>query len=119
MTSAPGAERLAIARSEVKRACNLLIAPTPEALTFCQDALRRAVSGLTEFPIEYYPEVPAELATPARALRAEVLRAGRLLQSLASFYQGWERILGAMSGGYTPNGDPVPVARLGRLSCRG
>ena len=49
MTSAPGAERLAIARSEVKRACNLLIAPTPEALNTCHRSLERAVSALTEF----------------------------------------------------------------------
>lgn len=126
MTAAPGAERLAIARSEVKRAYDLLIAPTPEALNHCQDALERAVSALTEFR----SRCQAGAAEPgavsvvgvyqlACALRVDVQRAGRLLQSLAGFYRGWERILGTMSAGYTAGGDPAPVARIGRLCCRG
>jgi hypothetical protein len=118
--SAPGAERLVAARSEVNRACNLLIAPTPEALHSCQDALERAVSELTEFR-SGCRQVPAGSGarSMACALRDEILRASRLLQSLAVFYRGWERILGAMSGGYTSAGDPAPVARVGRLCCRG
>jgi hypothetical protein len=120
MTAAPGAEQLAIARAEVNRACGLLIAPTPEALQNCQQALTSAVSALTEFR-EQCRQTPtatsASLAT--RALRNEIHRAGRLLQNLANFYRGWERILGTMSGGYTANGDPAPVSRAGRQSCQG
>ena len=120
MPSAPGAERLIVARSEVNRACDLLIAPTPEALNSCQDALARAVSELTKFRSSCQEGSAGSNAKPlARELRAEILRAGRLLQSLAGFYRGWERILGAMSGGYTADGDPAPVARIGRLCCRG
>lgn len=120
MPSAPGGERLVAARSEVNRACDLLIAPTPEALSSCQDALTRAVSELTGFRSSGQ-EVPAgsDVKSMACDLRAEILRASRLLQSLAGFYRGWERILGAMSGGYTSGGDPAPVARIGRLCCRG
>jgi len=120
VTGAPGAERLALARSEVNRACNLLIAPTPETLNDCQDALQRAVSALTELPVESHDVAGGlDAQSVARSLRAEVLRAGRLLQNLASFYRGWERILGAMSGGYTASGNPAPVARQGRFCCRG
>lgn len=120
MTAARDAERLATARSEVNRACNLLIAPTPEALNTCQDALQRAIAALTESrsPSHGFQAGPA-VEPEARALRAEVRRAGWLLQNLADFYRGWERILGTMSGGYTANGAPAPVARLGRLCCRG
>jgi hypothetical protein len=120
MTAAHGAERLAMARSEVTRACALLIAPTPEALRTCQGALERAVEALSELrsPPADFREDPA-VPPQARALRIEVLRAGRLLQNLAKFYRGWERILGAMSAGYTSNGDPAPVSRMGRLCCRG
>ena len=115
MHSAPGAERLAIARSEVHRACGLLIAPTPEALKNCEDALARAVSAM-QTGID--GGEPATQAT-ARSLGVAVARAGRLLGNLAAFYHGWERILGAMSGGYTADGAPAAVSRQGRLCCRG
>jgi hypothetical protein len=119
MTTAPGEERLAIARSEVNRAGALLIAPTPDALVACQDALERAVAALTDFR-SGYQEVHAAPGARALvgALRLDVLRAGGLLQSLATFYRGWERILGSMSGGYTANGNPAQVTRQGRLCCR-
>jgi hypothetical protein len=120
MSAAQDAERLALARLEVTRACNLLIAPTPDALNICQDALQRAVAVLTEMGSPR-AEFRADPATEPQvlALRADVLRAGWLLQNLDNFYRGWERILGTMSGGYTANGDPAPVSRLGRLCCRG
>jgi hypothetical protein len=119
MSAAPGAELLALARAEVNRACNLLIAPTPEALIGVEDALERAVSALRDFR-SACREVQAGPGDHVivRALRAEVLRASRLLQNLAGFYRGWDRILGAMSGGYTASGNPAPVARRGRLCCR-
>ena len=115
MRSAPGAERLAIARSEVHRACDLLIAPTPEALKNCEEALARAVSAVQSGVAGGEPAT----AALANSLGAEITRAGRLLNNLAAFYQGWERILGTMSGGYTPHGAPAAVARQGRICCRG
>jgi hypothetical protein len=116
MESAPGAERLAMAHSEVKRACGLLIASTPEALQNCQTVLRQAVSDMVEFRAGANGSAPQELL---KAFRSDVHRAGSLLRNLNDFYKGWERILGAMSGGYTANGDPAAVARQGRISCRG
>jgi hypothetical protein len=61
----------------------------------------------------------SEVKSQARALRVEILPVSRLLQNLANFYRGWERILGTMSAGYTAAGDPAPVTRTGRLCCRG
>jgi hypothetical protein len=120
MSTAASAERLVAARSEVKRACDLLIATTPEALNRCQEALAQAVYELREFRSQCgeSPGDSTALSTAA-ALRGELRRANRLLQNLASFYRGWERILGTMSAGYTSGGDPAPVARTGRLCCRG
>ena len=118
MDAAPGAERLAIARSEVRRACDLLVASTPEALQDSQNALADALAALQEFR-RSQPPLNSAAAPLAKALRTEVIRAGRLLQNLAGFYQGWERILGAMSGGYTASGAPAAVSRQGRLCCRG
>src|ERR1039458_8247362 len=113
----PAAGELGAAQSEVRRACDLLTAPTPEALNRCQEALERAVSELVDFRSHCGEHQGAW--SVACGLRAEVLRAARLLHSLAGFYRGWERILGTMSGGYTASGDPAPPARTGRLCCRG
>jgi len=120
MPAAPAAGMLVAARSEVRRACDLLIAANPEALNRCRETLERAVSELSNFQTQCR-ELPAGSGarSMACALRTEVLSARRLLLSLADFYAGWERILGTMSGGYTASGDPAPVARLGRLCCRG
>ena len=107
------------AHSEVKRACDLLVAASPEALETCQNALRSALSELTEFRLQCPQTVGPGTRSAAYRLRAEVLRAARLLQSLSGFYRGWERILGAMSAGYTASGEPAPVARPGRLCYRG
>ena len=120
MNVPPRAERLAAARAEVDRACNLLIASTPEALNDCQNALERAVAALEEFR-SYCQEVPPDPGAKslAQALRRDLARPRRLLENLAAFYRGWERILGTMSGGYTANGAPAAVARQGRFCCRG
>jgi hypothetical protein len=120
MGAAHGAERLATARSEVHRACELLIAFSPRALNDCQEALQCAVSALKEFRSNSRDVLPEPGARPfALSLRTEVLRARRLMENLAAFYRGWERILGTMSGGYTSNGAPATVTRQGRLCCRG
>jgi len=118
--AAPVAERLVAAQSEVKRACDLLITPTLEALPNCPDALARAISALTDFR-SHCLAVPAgpEARSMTRELQKDILRARRLLQNLAGFYGGWERILGTMSAGYTAAGNPAPVARIGRFCCRG
>jgi hypothetical protein len=114
------AARLAAARLEVRRACELLVEASPEALERCQGALEHAVSELGEFQSKC--SAVTEIATArstAHGLRAEVRRAAGLLQSLADFHHGWARILGAMSLGYTSTGDPATVGRQGRLYCRG
>jgi hypothetical protein len=120
MAAAPGAERLAMARSDVSRACNLLIAPTPQALTTCHEALRQAVATMSELRSQKTdPQLDPDTLPAVQGLKADIRRAGRLLQNLADFYRGWERILGTMSGGYMANGNPAPVSRQGRVCCRG
>lgn len=118
MDAAPGAEQLAVARSEAHRACDLLIASTPESLQDSQNALEHALAALQEYRRAADAPAPADPSLIC-ALRAEVLRAARLLQNLVRFYQGWEHILGVMSGGYTPTGAPAAVSRQGRVCCRG
>jgi hypothetical protein len=120
MPAAETAEQLEKAGVEVKRVCNLLIAPSPESWVDCERSLRQAISEISEFRLHVINSrnIPG---THVRAfqLRAEVVRAGHLLETLAAFYGGWERMLGAMSAGYTAGGDPAPVRREGRLCCSG
>jgi hypothetical protein len=120
MPAAPAEERLAAARAEVRRASELLVDASPEALQSCHGALDRAVSELAGFRSQCAAAPPdAGALSTALGLRSEILRAARLLENLAAFYRGWERILGTMSAGYTARGDAAPVARQGRLYCRG
>ncbi len=120
MPSAAAAELLVTAQSEVKRASDLLIAPTPEALNGCQNALQSAISQLNEYRAQHSENQPdSGAALLIKGLRTEVVRAGRLLQNLARFHQGWDRVLGSISGGYLAGGSPAPVARTGRICCRG
>jgi hypothetical protein len=120
MPAVDTAEHLSAARSEVKRACHFLEAPSPASLEASSSALERAVSGLNDWRCGIRPGLAdAHFAAKVRQLRAELRHAGRLLESAADFYRGWERILGAMSGGYTAGGEPAPVARTGKLYCQG
>jgi hypothetical protein len=120
MPAADTAEQLSAARLQVKRACHLLEAPSPASLEASSSALERAVSGLNDCRHGIRPGVTdTDAIAKVRQLRAELRHAGRLLESAADFYRGWERILGAMSGGYTAGGEPAPVARTGKLYCQG
>src|SRR5271157_5867281 len=115
MPAAPAEDRLVAARAEVKRASELLVDASPEAFAGCHGALERAVSELADFRSQC-AAVPGSAGARSMALglRTEVLRAARLIENLAAFYRGWERILGAMSAGYTASGDAAPVARRSR-----
>jgi len=123
MPAAPaeeGLERLVAARAEVRRAVELLVDASPKAVEACHGALDRAVSELAGFRSQCAAaRGNAGARSMAVGLRTEVLRAARLFESLAAFYRGWERILGAMSAGYTASGDAAPVARQGRFYCQG
>ena len=112
-------ERLAAAGAAMSRVNGLLVAPSPQTFDFCQRALQEAAAELGAC----HAVLPghhgnSDLLTTARQLRAEVLLAGRLLHSAADFYIGWERLLGAMSGGYTASGEPSPVVRQGTVCCQ-
>jgi hypothetical protein len=120
MPAADTAEQLSAARLEVKRARDLLEAPSPGSLEASSSALERAVSGLNSCRRGMRPGLTdADLIAKVRQLRTELRHAGRLLESAADFYRGWERILGVMSGGYTAGGEPARVARTGRVHCEG
>jgi len=120
MTRAHIVEGLSAARSQVEQVCGILVSPTPELLDACPGLLERACSvaaglrpGMEE--ARGNPEAVAE----ARRLEAAVRRAGSLLASALDYQTQWNRILGAMTGGYTPAGDAAPVIHTGRVCLTG
>jgi hypothetical protein len=114
-------EQLAAARKETERACDLLLAPSPEALDRCASLLQAAVAQVTASkaalasPAQREPGATAE----GRRLQAAVRRARRLLEAAAEYHQNWARRIGTMSAGYDGRGEPAAVERGRRLIIRG
>jgi hypothetical protein len=112
--------RLTAARSEVISVCNGLLSPSPEALDGCASLLERAVGELEtcrrllERAATGHPELEQ-----ARGLRTDLRRARHLLQNASSYYSGWQRLLGTMSGGYTACGSPAQLALPARVCLQG
>ena len=120
MTAANVVEGLAAARSQVERASGLLVFASPEFLDGCPGLLERACSVIAEFRpwlagVRGDPDVLAE----ANRLRFAVHHAARLLESAWEYHAKWNRILGAMTGGYTPRADAAPFVRPGRVCLTG
>jgi hypothetical protein len=120
MTAANVVEGLSAARSQVERVCGLLVLASPEFLDGCPGLLERACSVIAEFRpwlggVRGNQEVLAE----AYRLQFAVRHAARLLESVQEYHARWNRILGAMTGGYTPSGDAAPFIRSGRVSVTG
>ncbi len=110
-------EQLSRARAEVAQAIEVLLSPTPQALDRCALLLQTAiknvtasacVSGETEGALE-----------EARQLQRAVRRARMLLDAAFEFHRQWNRRLGALSGGYTPEGEPAAVNPGFRMVLRG
>lgn len=123
--AASARERLAAARASVERASQLLLSPTPEQMDGCARQLETAISEITEFR-NSGPLTPPGGVAPrqealgeARLLKRSIVRAARLLESAASYHANWIRCLGALSAGYTPQGQPATVEHHVRLLARG
>jgi len=113
-------EQLVTARSDVDRACELLVTPSPGSLDRCSRVLEAAVQQLAESQ----PQLRRGVGDPtvmgeAYRLRAAVRRAASLLEGANGFHLNWSRLRDAMTGGYTGRGDPAPVPRGSRISIRG
>lgn len=123
--AASASERLAAARAAVDRACHLLLSPMPEQMDGCARLLETAISELTEFRNSGALTEPGsgaprqEALGQARLLKRSIVRAARLLQSAALYHANWIRCLGALSAGYTPQGQPAAVEHHVRLLARG
>lgn len=106
-------ERLLVVRSEVERACGLLVSPSAEALDRCAGVLESAYSDLVSCRLwvsgaHGNPEALAE----AHRLQEAVRRACHLLQTARNYFAEWSHTWAAVTSGYTPRGEaPAPVRR--------
>ena len=119
----PGAtvvEQLAAARLDLDRAGELLLSPSPEALDRCSSVLEATGRRLTEWRPRLVERTgdPEALAEAWR-LRRSFRRTERLLQGAGDFHCNWISLRGAMTGGYTSDGDPAPVLHGHRISLQG
>jgi hypothetical protein len=129
--------QLVTVRSDVNRACELLVTPSPGSLDRCSRVLEAATHRLAESQPHFGaamnsreiagPSVIADLSViagpsvlgEAYRLRAALRRAASLLEGANGFHRNWSRLRDAMTGGYTGRGDPAPVPRGSRISIRG
>ena len=113
-------EQLNATRLELDRVCGLLTTPSPPSMDACTALLQAAASRLADCRPRWALQAgdPAALEEAWR-LRRSFTRAGRLLQHAAEFHTGWERIRGAMAGGYTAGGEPAPVVHGSRICLEG
>jgi hypothetical protein len=113
MTANLALDRLLAVRSEVERACGLLVSPSAEALDRCAGVLESACSDLETCRswvrgAQGNPEALAE----ARRLHEAVRRASHLLEIARDYYAKWSRAFAALTNGYTPDGvTPALVCR--------
>ncbi|MBZ5725988.1 MAG: hypothetical protein LAP87_13435 [Acidobacteriia bacterium] len=120
MLPAEATERLAAARSELGRACDMLVSPSPEMLDRCSAVLAQ-VAGELAGTADWLPQAranPLALAEACR-VRGAVMRARKLLQNASDYHLHWTQILGAMSAGYTAQGAAAPVVHRSRVCLRG
>jgi hypothetical protein len=120
MTEANVVEGLSSARFQVERVCRLLVSASPEFLEGCPGLLEKACCVIAEFrPWLNAARGSLDVRLEAYRLQFAVRHAARLLANAWEYHAQWNRLLGSMTSGYTPGGDPAPVIRRGRVYLTG
>jgi hypothetical protein len=98
-----------------------LLAPSAGNLQSFLPALTETAASLDRIQRELAarPNRDPELRSDLKALRRDLRAAGKLIQHGAAFWEAWARRFGAATGGYTPSGEPRPVAASGTISIQG
>jgi hypothetical protein len=109
-------QHLCRVQSQLDRACERLTSPSPDALDQCSHDLESAMQQLAACQPQMSAHTgDAEAFAAAWRVRHSFQRARRLMDSAAEFHESWTRLRGAISGGYTPTGDPGPVLHPSRI----
>ncbi len=88
----------------------------------CGSALAEALHLMESLPDALAPAGPPELQAAreeATRLRLELKRVRALLDSAASFYEGWSRWRGGLVAGYTARGTPAETPPRSRVLLAG
>jgi hypothetical protein len=109
-------EHLATVRRQLDQVCERLVSPTPDALDGCCGQLESAVRQLAE----WQPHLGAQAGNPAALeeawqVRRSFLCARSLLRGAATFHGNWMQIRGAMSAGYTSQGEARLIGHTSRI----
>jgi hypothetical protein len=103
------------ARASVREARQLLLLPTPPALTGAVAALERAIGCLETLGQSLRSGGPA--GSGRKELRGALEEV--LLENAAGLYSGWARCLYTAACGYTARGEPAAPQGLQRVSVEG
>lgn len=112
---------LSTAQSHVQALRRALLSSSPEEIEQCLPLLSEAAGCLTTIQRELalQPDQDPGFAGELKTLKQELRVVTKLIEHGAAFWQGWARLFGAATGGYTPSGEPRPVAAVGTVSLRG
>jgi hypothetical protein len=114
------AERLVAAATEIDRVTPLLTVSSAVSLDDAAARLETIAFALEAFRRQLRPGRPDPAARhTAEQLRACVGRSRRILNGAAEFFDNWNRRLGAITGGYTKDGEPAGIVRPSRVSLQG
>jgi hypothetical protein len=112
--------KLSLARIQVDRLRSVLLTPSPEKIEQCLPGLAEALACLGEVQRSLGVEAAdPELGRELKVLKNDLNAVRKLIEHGAEFYQGWAKLLGSATSGYTPTGDAAPISAAGTVSIRG
>jgi len=99
-----------------------LLRPTPEALRLCTQDLQAAHAALARLIAHLQTEgrqPPKSLQQKIQSWRDSTRLLSILLEQAAALRLGWARLLGSITQGYTPQGEPAPLSVAPGMSVEG
>jgi hypothetical protein len=112
-------QQLEFARQQVETVCGSLLSPSPGVLDGCSATLAAALSALAQARSTLRPTADPRLLGEARRLQRALAHARGLLQSAWNYHAGWNRVLNAMTAGYTARGEAAPRSPSGTICLQG
>jgi len=101
---------------QMREACKLLTAPSPENLTSCLELLEGVAGSLC--PSDGV-QGDRDALREAIGLRSLVQRAGVLLEGAAGYHRRWGALVGSLTAGYAAGGQPGAYVPAGTVCLRG
>jgi hypothetical protein len=107
------------ARNHISDLRTSLLSPVPEPIGDCLPKLVEA-AGLILLIEQGFRTAPNRALLPELLqLKADLAAVAKLIEHGLIFYQGWARLIGSATGGYTSAGGATPLAAPGTVFVRG